>query len=471
MTIDSALHTPIYLQLKAQLIEEILLGRYGPDERLPTEHELCELYGISRTPVTRALAELADEGVLRRRRGVGTYVDEQWLRRRSQDAELRVVAQEGPWAALVREVLPESMRASIATVPRPELHRMLQSAVGQGDAPDLAIFDSILVPEFAAAGFLVALEDLDDKWVRLEYETDFLAPLVEANRYEGRTYGVTVYATVSGLWYRRDAFESRGLTPPATWSELRAVARAIADDGMPGPIVMTGGLRGEETTAFSLLGCLASNGAEALGPGGVSIDSRETVQTLRFLRGLVDAGLMSPDVVDHEWDEPSRMLADGRAAMSFGGSYEAQTLADRLGVRTDALPEHVGFVPIPAGPGGAPASVAGGMSCAIFRQSRNPRTAMRLLESVVAPEALARPARAAGRIPARRSAITLATPHLPSLAQTASMFDTAVNQPATPSYPRVSVQLQTMLEAVLTGRLGATAAAQKAGEAIRAIAG
>lgn len=471
MPIDSANPTPLYLQLKSQLIEEILLGRYGPDERLPTEHELCERYGISRTPVTRALAELAEEGVLRRRRGIGTFVDEQWLRRRAQESELRVVAQEGPWGQLVRETRPESLRASIATVPRPQLHRTLLSAVGEGEAPDLAIFDSILVPEFAAAGFLVPLEELDDAWIRLEYETDFLPPLVSANRYEGRTYGVTVYATVSGLWYRRDALAARGLQPPRTWGELRAVARAIADDGMPNPIVMTGGLRGEETTAFSLLGCLASNGAEAMRPSGVSIDSRETVQTLRFLRGLVDAGLMSPDVVDYAWDEPSRMLAEGRAAMSFGGSYEAQTLADVLGVRVDELPEHLGFVPIPAGPGGEPASVAGGMSAAIFRQSRNPRAAMRLLESVVAPEALARPARAAGRIPSRRSAITLATPHLPSLAPTAALFETAVPQPATPSYPRVSVQLQTMLEAVLSGRLGATAAAQKAGEAIRAIAG
>lgn len=471
MTIDSTLPTPIYQQLKALLIDEIALGRYSTHERLPTEHELCKLYGISRTPVTRALAELAEEGVLRRQRGIGTFVDEQWLRRRAGDAELRVVAQEGPWAQLVRETCPASLPVSIATVPRPELHRLLQRDVGNGEAPDLAIFDSILVPEFAAAGYLVALEELDDAWVRLEYEADFLPPLVAANRFERRTYGATVYATVSGLWYRRDALESRGLAPPATWAQLRAVARAIADDGLPHPIVMTGGLRGEETTAFSLLGCLASNGAEALRPDGVSIDSRETVQTLRFLRGLIEAQLMSPDVVGYAWDEPSRLLADGRAAMSFGGSYEAQTLADRLGVRPDALPDHLGFVPIPAGPGGAPASVAGGMSAAIFRQSSNPRTAMRLLESIVAPEALARPGRAAGRVPSRRSAITLATPHLPSLAQTAAMFETAVNQPSTPSYPRVSVQLQTMLEAVLTGRLGPTVAAQKAGEAIRAITG
>jgi hypothetical protein len=40
-----------------------------------------------------------------------------------------------------------------------------------------------------------------------------------------------------------------------------------------------------------------------------------------------------------------------------------------------------------------------------------------------------------------------------------------------PSYPRVSAQLQTMLEAVLTGRLTPPAAAQRAADMIGAITG
>ena len=40
-----------------------------------------------------------------------------------------------------------------------------------------------------------------------------------------------------------------------------------------------------------------------------------------------------------------------------------------------------------------------------------------------------------------------------------------------PSYPRVSVQLQAMLEAVLTGRLSPSAAAHRTAELIGAITG
>ncbi len=55
MAVDATQPIPIYFQLKTLLLEEILEGRYGTDGRLPTEHELCERFGISRTPVSRGL--------------------------------------------------------------------------------------------------------------------------------------------------------------------------------------------------------------------------------------------------------------------------------------------------------------------------------------------------------------------------------------------------------------------------------
>ena len=469
--IDPAQPIPIYFQLKTLLLEDILGGRYDGDGRLPTEHELCEHYGISRTPVTRALSELAEEGVVLRHRRRGTFVNPHWRRPRAGQPEVRIVVSEGPWGRMLRDAAADRVQINLVTVPRPSLRQVLMHSVAEGQAPDLAILDSVWVSEFAAAGFLRAIEDIDAPWVRDEYERDFLAPLVRANRYAGRTYGVSAFADVAGLWYRRRELERVNVSPPTTWTELRRVGRALAKRGANRPIVMPGGSQGAETTAYCLIAFLASNGATVLDGESVVLDSPATVEALRFLRSLVEDGSMPADVVAYDWDRSTTMLAEGHAAISFGGSYEAAGLAEALGVPLNELWEHVGFLPAPAGPRGTPSCAAGTMSYGIFSQASQPRVALDLLRLAVDPDGLAGIARSTGRIPARRSAVRLADPGFPFLLQTEEMLERAVTRPATPSYARVSGQLQAMLEAVLTGRLKPGPAAARTAELIGAITG
>jgi ABC-type glycerol-3-phosphate transport system substrate-binding protein len=180
---------------------------------------------------------------------------------------------------------------------------------------------------------------------------------------------------------------------------------------------------------------------------------------------------MPAEVVAYEWNRSTAMLAEGRASISFGGSYEAATLAEMLGVPLLELSSHVAFVPVPAGPQGRATSAVGTMTYGIFSQASQPRAALELLKQAVDPEALAGIALATGRIPARRSAVKAAEPGFPFVAETAGMLERAAIRPATPAYPRVSAQLQAMLEAVLTGRLGPSAAARHTGELVAAITG
>ncbi len=65
---------PLYQQLKDDLREKIKTGALGPDERLPSERELCAQYHVSRMTVRQALAELVNEGLLYRTHGKGTFV-------------------------------------------------------------------------------------------------------------------------------------------------------------------------------------------------------------------------------------------------------------------------------------------------------------------------------------------------------------------------------------------------------------
>ncbi|MBL0936808.1 MAG: FadR family transcriptional regulator [Rhizobiaceae bacterium] len=58
------------------LRREISHGRYKPAEKLPTEHKLSEMYGVSRAIIREALGRLKQDGLVRSRQGAGAYVAE-----------------------------------------------------------------------------------------------------------------------------------------------------------------------------------------------------------------------------------------------------------------------------------------------------------------------------------------------------------------------------------------------------------
>jgi GntR family transcriptional regulator len=57
-----------------ELRRAITGGTFRPGSQLPTEAELCEMLGVSRTVVREALRALEDDGLVARRHGVGTFV-------------------------------------------------------------------------------------------------------------------------------------------------------------------------------------------------------------------------------------------------------------------------------------------------------------------------------------------------------------------------------------------------------------
>jgi GntR family transcriptional regulator len=72
--LDAGSGVPIYRQLVQQVRREVMLGRLGPGERLPTVKEVVDSLAINPNTVVKAYGELEHEGLIVRRQGIGTFV-------------------------------------------------------------------------------------------------------------------------------------------------------------------------------------------------------------------------------------------------------------------------------------------------------------------------------------------------------------------------------------------------------------
>lgn len=74
ITIDQTSKDPIYLQLRAQIIEAIATGELSPGDGLPSVRRLASDLGINLHTVNKAYAVLRDEGYLLMRGRSGAFV-------------------------------------------------------------------------------------------------------------------------------------------------------------------------------------------------------------------------------------------------------------------------------------------------------------------------------------------------------------------------------------------------------------
>lgn len=71
---------PLYERIYLEILEDIRSGKYKAGERLPSEKELCEIYHVSRITGKKAMDMLAEEDIIIRMPGRGSFVSGVWER-------------------------------------------------------------------------------------------------------------------------------------------------------------------------------------------------------------------------------------------------------------------------------------------------------------------------------------------------------------------------------------------------------
>lgn len=113
-----------YAHVKAEVLRRIRARIWGPGALLPTEAALAAEFGVARATVNRALRELADEGVIDRRRRAGTRVSAAPVRRARFDipqtrAEVEATGATYRYARVARAEgpVPDWLAAELALPP------------------------------------------------------------------------------------------------------------------------------------------------------------------------------------------------------------------------------------------------------------------------------------------------------------------------------------------------------------------
>lgn len=140
------MYTPIhsgrlYEQIVAQIETRILNGELRPGDQLPSERELAEQFGVSRTAIREAMKALTQKGLVEIHPGRGTYVTDSTSQaiRHSIDLLVKIGSEDGIRDLVeVREIIEPEIAALAASRASEEHITCMQEAV---DAMDRAMND------------------------------------------------------------------------------------------------------------------------------------------------------------------------------------------------------------------------------------------------------------------------------------------------------------------------------------------
>lgn len=123
-------HRLSWRDVRDEIHEAILSGRYGPGDRLPRDTDIAEGLNCARSTVQRAMQDLSDSGLVERRRKGGTKVRSEPVTRATLDIPItrREVEQKGGRYGhqLIHSTRTDAPRGVMASFELTKTHPMLR---------------------------------------------------------------------------------------------------------------------------------------------------------------------------------------------------------------------------------------------------------------------------------------------------------------------------------------------------------
>ena len=284
---------------------------------------------------------------------------------------IRVIMAQNVWTDIVKKLVPAFEKESGIKVDLESFH---EDQLGQKlsveftAGTDLDVFVTRPLNEgrmFARNGWYENLTPYFKNDADYDF-MDFTQAARDCTNINGIQTSIPTSNECQVLYYRKDVFAAKGLTPPRTMDELREVAAKLTDRRAGFYAVLMRGQRSPLITQFSSF--LYSFGGDWLDAGTM----RATFNTPAALKAIDFYGSLlreyGPDGAPNmNWPQMMAIFQQGKGAMYIDASAHYPMLTDPA---KSALAEQTAVSLFPAGPAGSRPYMVTAMAIAIYSGSQ-----------------------------------------------------------------------------------------------------
>ena len=345
------------------------------------------------------------------------------------------------------------VKVSVTPVDWGQAVAKLQTAIAGGTTPDVSQMGTDMMGQFGATGaFETVPADFD--------KSAYFESAWNTNIVDGAVVGVPWYVETRLLYYRKDIAEKAGITaPPATWDELKTMAKAMQEKGGAKYGISLGTKNWQEYFPF-----LWSNGGDVVDASGKPVlTSPQAVEALSFYTSFFVEGLTPKS--GPEGFDITPAFVKGDFPMFFSGPWHLGLIKEAGGADFNdkwaiaTMPRKVSAT-----------SFLGGANVVVYKNSKNKDAAWAFVKFLSDPKTQALWYETATVMPAVQSAwedpAVAADPNVKLFGE--QLKDTKA-QPASASWSEVSSAINDTLEKMTTGGLEPQAAAEQMQQAAGAL--
>lgn len=375
----------------------------------------------------------------------------------------RIVITFVTWKPNLPEIWQEVLRRFHAEHPSIEVRRQIgphsstafhdlltQKLKNRSAEVDVFLMDVIWPPEFASAGWALAL---DGRFSRKERDKFFPAGIA-ANTYGGKLYGVPFNIDTGMLFFRRDLLDDHGWQPPKTWPDLVEQAKAImAGEKKAGRYFQgySGQFKQYEGLVCDMLEFILSGGGQIIDPhtGRCQLTEPAALEAVRFVREEIMGQIAPRGSLMYQEPESLALFVQDRALFLRSWPYAWAVSNDP---RKSKIAGKVGIAPLPHFPGGQSRATLGGWQVGVSAFSRQPDAAWAFAKFITSRPVQKMFAIRGGRAPTRMDLyrdpeVLAAQPHFAAMRKS---FVGAAPRPRSPLYPALSRLLQVYFSRALS---------------------